>query len=67
MVINSFICDISLFVFKSTKLEVLNDFMRNKICHIANPISYIVTILFWSLALFGGMGDIVGNVLFLMI
>ena len=60
----SFICDISLFVFKSTKLEVLNDFMRNKICHIANPISYIVTILFWSLALFGGMGDIVGNVLF---
>ena len=49
----SFICDISLFIFKSQKLEPLNDFMRNKVCQVANPLSYAVTILFWSLALFG--------------
>ena len=55
----SFICDISLFIFKSQKLEALNDFMRNKVCHVANPLSYAVTILFWTLALLGGMGDII--------
>jgi hypothetical protein len=59
----SFICDISLFAFKSTKLEALNDFLRNKLCHVANPISYTVTVLFWGIAVFGGMGDIFADIM----
>ncbi len=57
----SFICDISFFIFKSTKLEALNTFLRDKFCHIFNPASYFVTILFWILAAMGGMGDIFFN------
>ena len=63
----SFICDISLFIFKSTKLEVLNNFLRNKLCHVANPISYTVTVLFWGIAAFGGMGDIFANFMFIVL
>jgi len=63
----SFICDISLFIFKSTKLEVLNNFLRNKLCHVANPISYTVTVLFWGIAAFGGMGDIFANFIFIIL
>ena len=57
----SFICDISFFIFKSTKLEALNTFLRDKFCHIFNPASYFVTILFWILAAMGGMGEIFIN------
>ena len=63
----SFICDISLFIFKSTKLEVLNNFLRNKLCHVANPISYTVTVLFWGIAIFGGFGDIFTNFMFIVL
>ena len=63
----SFICDISLFIFKSTKLEVLNNFLRNQLCHVANPISYTVTVLFWGIAAFGGMGDIFANFMFIVL
>lgn len=63
----SFICDISLFIFKSAKLEVLNNFLRNKLCHVANPISYIVTVLFWGIAAFGGMGDIFADFMFILV
>ena len=63
----SFICDISLFIFKSTKLEALNNFLRNKLCHVANPISYTVTVLFWGIAAFGGMGDIFANFMFIVL
>ena len=63
----SFICDISLFIFKSTKLEVLNNFLRNKLCHVANPISYTVTVLFWGIAAFGGMGDIFADLMFIIL
>lgn len=60
----SFICDISFFIFKSEKLEAMNGFLRNKVCHVLNPISYLVTILFWGIGAFGGMGDIFANFLF---
>ena len=63
----SFICDISLFIFKSTKLEELNNFLRNKLCHVANPISYTVTVLFWGIAAFGGMGDIFADLMFIIL
>ena len=63
----SFICDISFFIFKSERLEKLNDFLRNKFCHVFNPLSYLVTILFWSLAAMGGMGDIFINFQFIVI
>jgi len=53
----SFICDISLFIFKSTKLESLNNFLRNTLCHVVNPISYAVTIIAWGIAAIWGMGD----------
>lgn len=51
----SFICDISLFIFKSDRLEKMNDILRNKISNVINPISYLVTILFWFLVIFGGI------------
>ena len=57
----SFICDISFFVFKSQNLEKINNFMRNKYSHLSNSMSYLVTILFWTLAALGGMGDIFRN------
>lgn len=56
-----FIClisDVSLFVFKSQKLEKLNHFMRNKYCNVVNPVSYLVTILYWTLLFTGGITDI---------
>ena len=51
------ICDISNYCFNSLKLESLNDFLRNKISHVINPMSYLVTILYWVLFLMGGMDD----------
>ena len=63
----SFICDISLFIFKSTKLEELNNFLLYKLCHVANPISYTVTVLFWGIAAFGGMGDIFVDLMFIIL
>ena len=50
-------CDISNFCFKSAKLESLNDFLRNKFSNVINPMSYLVTILFWGLFFMGGMDD----------
>ncbi len=57
----TFICDISFFICKSTAFEQLNTFLRDKYCHVFNPASYLVTILFWSLAVMGGMGNIFNN------
>ena len=62
----TFICDISFFICKSTALEKLNTFLRDKYCHVFNPASYLVTILFWSLAVVGGMGNIFYNVDFII-
>ena len=51
----SFICDFALFVFNSDKLENMNNFLRNKFCHIINPIQYTVTISFLVLLITGGV------------
>lgn len=51
------ICDISNYCFKSSKLDSLNDFIRNKISNVINPISYLVTILFWCLYFMGRMEE----------
>ena len=51
------ICDISNYCFNSSKLDSLNNFLRNKLSNIINPISYLVTILFWGLFFMGGMDD----------
>ena len=51
------ICDISNYCFSSVKLDCLKDFLRNKLSHIINTISYLVTILFWGLFLMGQMED----------
>ena len=53
----SLICDISYFCFNSEKLEILNNLLRNKVSNILNPMSYLVTILFWALFFMGGMDD----------
>ena len=46
----SFIYDLSLYVFKSDKLEKMNDILRNKV-NVLNPISF----LFWFLVISGGI------------
>ena len=53
----TFICDLSIFVFNSEKLENMNDILRNKIAHVINPISYFVTFMFWVLIITGGIKD----------
>ena len=50
-------CDISNYFFKSSKLNSLNNFIRNYFSHVINPISYFVTFLFWGLFLMGGMDE----------
>ena len=51
----AFICDISFFILKSQKLEGFNYFLRNKFCNIINPMSYLVSLLFWILVICGGI------------
>ena len=51
------ICDITNYCFNSPKLDSLNDFLRNKLSHVINPMSYLVTILYWGLFLMGGMDN----------
>ena len=51
----AYICDIYLFIFKSTKFEGLNYFLRYKFCNVINPISYLVFLLFWIMVIFGGI------------
>ena len=63
----SFICDISLFIFKSTKLEKLNNFLRNILCHVANTISYAVTFLFWGLFALGGLGEFPSDLMVILL
>ena len=51
----AFLCDISLFILKSQKLEGFNYFLRYKFCNIINPILYLVFLLFWVLVACGGI------------
>ena len=53
----SFICDVSFYAFKSDKLEKMNDILRNKVSNVSNPISYMVTLLFWLLVISGGITE----------
>ena len=53
------ICDTSYF-FKSTKLEPLNNFLRNKFCNVINTMSFEVTVLYWILLFMGGMRKLTG-------
>ena len=59
------LCDISNYCCKSSKLEPLNDFLRNKLSNVINPMSYLVTILFWALFFMGGMDDM--NTLYMIL
>jgi len=51
------ICDISSYCSDGQKLYLLKEFLRNKLSHIINTMSYLVTILFWGLFLMGQMDD----------
>ena len=43
----SIICDINLYINKSFKLEIINDFFRNKFSVPMNVISYYVCFIYW--------------------
>ena len=60
----SLICDINFFR-KSKKLEPMNNFLRNKFCNIINTMSFLVTVLYWTLLCFGGMRKLNGFLDFL--
>lgn len=47
------ICDISVFFFKSDKLEKVNEFMRNTYSIFSFTFEYTVTVLYWMLVLLG--------------
>lgn len=56
----SLLCDISLFFFNSTKLEYLNDFLRNKYGIVVRTMSIFVFFLYWTLKIVGGMPKLEG-------
>lgn len=51
--ISIFVIDISLYCFKSNKLEKYNLFIRETFAQIAFPFSYMISIGFWSILLCG--------------
>ena len=52
--ISIFICDLNLYIFKSTSLEKFNSFIRNYFSAVAYSFCYTITIEFW-LILFTGL------------
>ena len=41
--------------------------MRNKLCHVANTISYEISFLFWGIVAFGGMGEFPSDIMLILL
>lgn len=56
----SLICDINLYIFKSSNLEFINDFFRNKFSIPMNVVSYYVFFIYWVFYFTAGVNKIEG-------